>query len=71
MLEKKGEEHFDPDDPPRYRANKKRGHGTYQTTLEKHIHHFTLAKTQCSTDEWLGYENIIQAHAIVNHGEYE
>lgn len=29
MLGKKGEEHFDPDDPPRRRANKQRGHGTY------------------------------------------
>lgn len=26
---KKGEPHLDPDDPPRYRANKRRGHGTY------------------------------------------
>ena len=30
MLGKKGEEHFDPDDPPRCRANKQRGHGTYE-----------------------------------------
>jgi hypothetical protein len=30
MLGKKGEEHFDPDDPPRRRANKQRGHGTYE-----------------------------------------
>src|SRR3954449_11995073 len=26
---KKGIEHDDPDDPPRRRANKRRGHGTY------------------------------------------
>jgi len=26
---KKGEEHFDPNDPPRRRANKRRGRGTY------------------------------------------
>ncbi len=26
---KKGDEHFDPDDPPRRRANKQRGRGTY------------------------------------------
>src|SRR6266700_3534239 len=26
---KKGEKHADPDDPPRRRANKQRGHGTY------------------------------------------
>jgi transposase len=26
---KKGEKHVDPDDPPRRRANKRRGHGTY------------------------------------------
>ena len=26
---KKGEEHFDPADPPRCRANKRRGRGTY------------------------------------------
>jgi transposase len=26
---KKGEPHLDPDDPPRRRANKRRGHGTY------------------------------------------
>jgi transposase len=26
---KKGDEHFDPFDPPRCRANKQRGHGTY------------------------------------------
>jgi transposase len=28
---KKGEYHPDPDDPPRRRANKRRGHGTYDT----------------------------------------
>jgi transposase len=27
---KKGERHADPDDPPRRRANKRRGHGTYE-----------------------------------------
>src|SRR5262245_38550497 len=27
---KKGERHREPTDPPRRRANKKRGHGTYQ-----------------------------------------
>jgi transposase len=30
MLGKKGDEHFDPADPPRCRANKQRGHGTYE-----------------------------------------
>ena len=30
MREKKGEEHFDLNDPPRRRANKQRGHGTYE-----------------------------------------
>jgi transposase-like protein len=29
MRGKKGERHADPDDPPRRRANKRRGHGTY------------------------------------------
>jgi transposase-like protein len=29
MRGKKGERHADPSDPPRYRANKRRGHGTY------------------------------------------
>ena len=29
MPGKKGERHSDPDDPPRRRANKRRGHGTY------------------------------------------
>jgi transposase len=29
MRGKKGEEHFDPSDPPRRRANKRRGRGTY------------------------------------------
>jgi transposase len=29
MRGKKGEKHGDPDDPPRIRANKQRGHGTY------------------------------------------
>ncbi|MEQ8671902.1 MAG: hypothetical protein RIC84_01690 [Aggregatilineales bacterium] len=29
MRGKKGDEHFDPADPPRCRANKQRGHGTY------------------------------------------
>lgn len=29
MRGKKGEKHYDPDDPPRRRANKQRGHGTY------------------------------------------
>jgi len=29
MRGKKGELHPDPDDPPRRRANKQRGHGTY------------------------------------------
>jgi transposase-like protein len=29
MRGKKGDEHFDPLDPPRSRANKQRGHGTY------------------------------------------
>src|SRR4051794_34938159 len=28
---KKGEPHIDPDDPPRRRANKRPGHGTYET----------------------------------------
>ena len=31
MRGKKGDEHFDPDDPPRRRANKRRGRGTYAT----------------------------------------
>jgi transposase-like protein len=31
MRGKKGEPHLDPDDPPRRRANKRRGHGTYDT----------------------------------------
>lgn len=30
MREKKGEEHFDPLDPPRRRANNRRGRGTYE-----------------------------------------
>lgn len=98
MLGKKGEAHLDPDDPPRCRANKQRGHGTYendrppvvgtvgresgqvrlrvvhhtdQKTLEAHVHHFTLAGTHCSTDEWLGYDHIIRAHATVHHAENE
>ena len=29
MRGKKGDPHLDPDDPPRRRANKQRGHGTY------------------------------------------
>ena len=29
MRGKKGKPHTDPDDPPRCRANKQRGHGTY------------------------------------------
>ena len=29
MRGKKGEKHYDPEDPPRRRANKQRGHGTY------------------------------------------
>ncbi len=29
MRGKKGDEHFDPADPPRRRANKRRGRGTY------------------------------------------
>lgn len=28
---KKGDRHLDPDDPPRRRANKRRGHGSYET----------------------------------------
>ncbi len=98
MRGKKGEAHLDPDDPPRRRANKQRGHGTYendrppvvgtvgresgqvrlrvvhhtdQKTLEAHVHHFTLAETHCSTDEWLGYDHIIRAHATVHHAEDE
>ncbi len=30
MRGEKGEPHLDPEDPPRRRANKKRGHGTYE-----------------------------------------
>ncbi len=30
MRRKKGKPHTDPKDPPRKRANKQRGHGTYQ-----------------------------------------
>lgn len=98
MLGKKGDEHFDPSDPARRRANKQRGHGTYendrppvigtvgresgqvrlrvvhhtdQKTLEQHVHHFTLIKTHCCTDEWLGYDHIIRLHSTVNHGVYE
>lgn len=29
MRGKKGKKHYDPEDPPRRRANKQRGHGTY------------------------------------------
>lgn len=29
MRGKKGDSHLDPEDPPRRRANKRRGHGTY------------------------------------------
>jgi transposase-like protein len=46
-------------------------HHTDQKTLEQHVHHFTLAKAHCCTDEWLGYNHIIRTHATVNHGEYE
>ena len=69
MRGKKGDEHFDPLDPPRRRANKRRGRGTYKndrppvlgvigrqsgevrlrvvvdtkaSTLEEHVHAFTL-----------------------------
>lgn len=35
------------------------------------IHRFTLSKAHCCTDEWLGYNHIIRAHATVNHGQYE
>lgn len=31
MRGKKGEHHLDPEDPPRRRANKRRGHGSYET----------------------------------------
>jgi len=86
MLGKKGEEHFDPDDPPRSRANKQRGHGTYENdrppvvgTVGREsgqvrlrvVHHFTQAESHCFTDEWLGYDHIIRVHATVNHGEHE
>ena len=46
-------------------------HHIDQKTLAAHVHHFTLAGTHCSTDEWLGYDHIIRAHATVHHAENE
>ena len=43
-------------------------HRTDQETLEGHVERFTLAKTHCYTDEWLGYNHILRAHSTVNHG---
>ena len=46
-------------------------HQTTQATLEQHVHQFTLAEATCNTDEWNGYEHIVQFHATVAHGQKE
>lgn len=85
-------------DPPRYRANKRRGRGTYEndrppvlgavgresgqvrlrvgmdtkaTTLEKHVHQFTLSDCRVYTDEYDSYNGIERARAPVQHGVKE
>ena len=95
MRGKKGDEHFDPLDPPRCRANKRRGRGTYQndrppvlgvvgresgqvrlrvvmdtkaTTLEKHVHQFTLSDCHVYTDEYDSYNGIERTRSSVQHG---
>jgi transposase-like protein len=98
MRGKKGERHDDPLDPPRRRANKQRGHGTYDNdrppivgsvgrqsgqcrlrvcehsdgkTLQAHVHGFTVAGSQCYTDEWQGYNGIERSRSTVCHGVKE
>ena len=95
MRGKKGEEHFDPLDPPRRRANKRRGRGTYEndrppvlgvigrqsgevrlrvvvdtkaSTLEEHVHAFTLPDCHIYTDEYDSYNGIDRTRSTVAHG---
>lgn len=98
MRGKKGDEHFDPYDPPRRRANKRPGRGTFandrppivgtvgrqtgwvrlrvmrdttEQTLRDHVHRFTLAGTQCYTDEYQSYQHIVRSHGTVAHSLHE
>jgi transposase len=44
---KKGDNHCDPDDPPRRRANKQRGHGTYENDRPPIVGTVGRASGQC------------------------
>lgn len=96
---KKSRLHPDADDPPRCRANKKRGHGTYandrppifsivnrdtdeirfavrerttQAVCEALLNtHVPQDASLVYTDEWSGYQRIVQQHRTVCHSAGE
>ena len=78
MRGKKGEPHRDPHDPPRRRANKRRGRGTYANdrppivgTVGRHVHQFTQVGAQLYTDENQSYNHVLRPRATVCHTAHE
>lgn len=76
---KKGDEHFDPADPPRTRATKARGRGTYANdrppvlgTVGRESGQVRLRVGQDTTASTLQEhaERFTQGHAIINTDEY-
>jgi transposase len=77
---KKGEEHFDPDHPPRRRANKRRGRGTYANdrppilgTVGRESGQVRLRMVEDTTGRTLRdhVHQFTQGEAIVNTDEYQ
>lgn len=96
---KKSTPHPDPENPPRCRANKRKGHGTYandrppifsvvnrdtgeirfavrerttQATCEALLNrHIPVSASIIYTDEWSGYQRIVQQHLTVCHSTRE
>jgi hypothetical protein len=71
----KGTEHFEPADPPRSRANKRRGRGTFANypanDLRAHVEQFTGPGMHISTDEYESYATIERPHTTVCHAARE
>jgi len=77
---KKGEEHLDPSDPPRHRANKRRGRGTYANdrppivgTVGRESGQVRLRVVKDTTSKTLvgQVHQFTHAEAIVNTDEYQ
>ena len=80
MRGKKGEQHTDPDDPPRRRANKQNGHGTYANdrppivgTVGRESGHVRLRLVKHTDSKTLGRHmaHFTQPDAVANTDEWQ